>query len=98
MNLKVSRKLRKTVVIPCYREKDKINCFNVKAFSGKKKEILDMMKNFHYEGKPNEIFFLQHEGYKIVLIGIKKDYTLEELRLAYSKVYNFLKEKKEKMF
>ena len=95
MEIKIENKLENILVLPIFKEKKKINFFNNKLNSKIKKEIFEKIKLFNFQGEENEICYFNIDKTKILLIGIKKNYSLENLRRAYSIVFKTLKEKKE---
>jgi len=97
MTIKISKKDEKTWIVPVFEKDETIKFFNKEISPEDKKEILNLAKEFNFEGKENTTIFIKAETRKILLIGIKKDYNLEDIRIAYSKAFKSLNKRKEKI-
>jgi leucyl aminopeptidase len=82
------------VVLPVYNDKDNVHFFNDKNKELKSK-VKNELKSFHYDGKKETGLFLKIGNEKVLLIGLNRKYTAEELRRAYSIVYKTLRARKE---
>jgi len=80
------------VIIPVFEEKEKANFFNNKN----KEKIKEELKSYNFHGKKEDTLLLKVDDQKVLLIGVKKNYTLEDLRRSYAVVYKTLKSRKEK--
>ena len=90
MAIKIDSKKREVVVIPTYCEKDKVKFFDKK----KRTEIEKEIRDFKFKSDDREILYTKVNKQKIILLGIKKDYNLENIRNNYSVLFSFLKSKK----
>ncbi len=82
-------------VIPMY-SKDGTAFFDKSKNKELKEKIKSELKAYNFEGKKEETLFLKIGNNKVLLIGINKAYSLEDLRRSYSVVYKMLKARKEK--
>lgn len=78
-------------VIPVYENDDKKIIFFDKKLETKK--IVSQINLFNFKAKDKEILFFNLENDKYLILGVKKDYTLEDLRRSYSVAFDFLKSK-----
>ncbi len=93
MKIDIGRK-KGVYVIPVYGEKDKVHFFDSKN-NDLKDKIKKELENFHYDGKKETTLFFKVGSDKVLLVGINKEYTLEDIRRAYSVVFKTLKTRKE---
>ncbi len=96
MGLKISNLVKDCVLVPVYKEKNSIKYFENKKNEELKKDISKYFNFFNFEGKEGESLFFNIEKQKILVYSIKKEYSLEDLRIAYSNIFKILKSKKEK--
>lgn len=86
-----SKEKIEAIVIPVYATEDKnIVFFNKKLDT---KQIRSQINLFNFNGKGEEVLFFNLGNVKYLLLSIKKDYTLEDLRRSYSVAFNFLSSK-----
>ena len=90
MAIKIDSKKREVIVIPIFSEDNKVRFFDKK----KRTEIEKEIKEFKFKSENGEILYIKINKQKIVLLGFKKDYNLENLRNNYSTLFSFLKSKK----
>ncbi len=90
MVIQIGSKKQEVVVIPTFSEKDKVKFFDKK----KRKELEKEIKEFRFKSEDAEILYTKVNRKKIILLGFKKNYTLENLRNNYSVLFSFLKSKK----
>lgn len=95
MKITINSEIKETIVIPIYNKDKKILFFENKNNSILKEKILQNLKLYKFEAKKEETCFFNIDKQKILLIGLNKEYTNEELRRAYSIVYKTLKSKQE---
>lgn len=95
MKLKINSTINETIVIPVYEKGQKPVFFTTNKNTQLKKDIKEHLKIFNFQGKKNETLFFNIGTQKILLIGINKEYTIEDLRKTYSQIFKILKTKKE---
>ncbi|HME87174.1 MAG TPA: M17 family peptidase N-terminal domain-containing protein, partial [Candidatus Nanoarchaeia archaeon] len=84
------------LVVPVHGEKDKISFFDAKKNKDLKEKIKHEVKSYPaFSGKKEEAVFMKLDSQKVLLIGVNKDYSLEDLRRSYSVVFKTLKARKE---
>lgn len=91
----ISEEIKNLLIIPVYTENKKINFFETNKNKEIKLQILETLKIYNFEAKKEETLYFNINKQKILLIGINKNYTLEELRRAYSVVFKMVKVKQE---
>lgn len=95
MKIIISPEIKNIIIIPVYTENKKAKFFDNTQNKELKNNILKTLELYNFEGKKEETIYFNIEKQKILLIGINKTYTLEELRKAYSIIYKTLKSKQE---
>lgn len=95
MSIKIGSTIAQSIVIPVYQEEKKLQFFNKKNKKIKEKTE-EIFKLFNYEAKKESTLLVNMNNQKVLFIGLNKEYTLEELRRAYSIVFSILVSKKEK--
>ncbi|MDA3855689.1 MAG: leucyl aminopeptidase family protein [Candidatus Woesearchaeota archaeon] len=95
MKLKIENKNLELITIPVYNSKKEFEFFNKTQNKEIKNKIKDTAKLYQYIGKENETLYFNIDKQKILLIGLKEEYTLENLRIAYSNVHKIIKSKDE---
>ena len=91
----INQEIKTLLVIPLYNENKKVNFFDTNKNKELKNQILETLKIYNFEAKKEETMYFNINKQKILLVGINKNYTLEELRRAFSIVFKTLKLKQE---
>ena len=89
MEIKSQKEISKTYILPVYKENESIKFFEESSFSS---HINTLLEDFPFEGKTQQTkeFYLDNQQH-IVLIGLSKEPSFEEMRKAGNTIYNFSK-------
>jgi leucyl aminopeptidase len=87
--------LEKTVVLPCFLKREKVEFFKNSVDKNLLSLVKDKLNKFEFNCKNGNTIFLDVGEYKILLVGVCEKYILEDLRKSYSSVFKFLKDNKE---
>lgn len=94
MRVKIGYEKKETDVYLCYREKDEVIFFNKDKIKDIKKELYKVIKLYNFTGKREETLFSHINDKKVLVYGMEKEHSNEELRKAFSNILRLLKKNK----
>ncbi len=100
MVIKINNKSENCCIIPTTKDKNKFKFLGITLKRQCHIELHEGIKIYNYKSCEDEFLFFRKtdsngKNYRVLSFNLNENFTKEDLRVAYSKAFKFLKEKKE---